>query len=200
MKIISYFFGTIKDTIVTISMVICMVCYVSFMVLGFSLSNEIWVLASTVVVTIMAILSRLLGEPGKLMTIGVSLFFLMLTYVVLFGYYGIGSFESFFAEFFVLILGNVLLYGLLMLYVPKEQRTVFYRGNPIINFINHKIVNYFVRLLAHGGLTAWLVLMVTSEYRAGDVSENYRVFQISNYVLAFFQATLFATLSTWRKK
>ena len=200
MRIVTYFLEIIKDKIVTILMVICMVYYISFMILGFSLNNEIWILITSIVVTFMAILSRILGDFGKLMTIGVSLLFLVMTYGVLLGYYGLGSLESFLAEFVVCIVGNLILYGAFLLYVPKEQRTIFYSGNAFINFINRKIVNYFIRLLAHGGLTAWLVLMVTSEYRADDASKDYLVFQISNYVLAFLQSVFFATLSTWRKK
>ena len=204
MKIISYFFGTIKDTIVTISMVMCMVCYISFMIVGFSLDNEIWVLVSTSVITIMAILSRFLGDHGKLMTIGVTFFFLVLTYGVLFGYYGCRPWESFFAEFMVCVVGNLILYGLFHLSLMERKTTVgatiLHRFmNFINNFINQKIVNYFIRLLAHGGLTACLVLMVTSENRADLASKNELVFHISNYVVAFLQSSIFATLSTWRK-
>jgi hypothetical protein len=42
--------------------------------------------------------------------------------------------------------------------------------------------------------------MVTSDFRAGDASINQLAFEISNYVLAFLQSVLFATLSIWRKK
>jgi len=171
------------------------------MIIGFSLDNEIWVLVSTSVVTLMAILSRFLGDLGKLVTIGVAFLFLVLTYGVLLGYYGVGSLESFFAEFMLLVVGNFILSVLFHL-SPKEKKTsvLGWNGNPFINFINHKIVNYFIRVLAHGGLTAWLVLTITSEYRADNVSKNELAFHISNYVLAFLQTVFFTLLFAPKKK
>ena len=182
-------------------MVVCMLCYISFVVIGFSLDNEIWVLVSILVVTLMVILSQFLGDLGKLATIGVTFFSLVLTYGVLLGYYGIGSLESFIAEFMVCVVGNFILYGLFLL-SPKERKTsvLGWNGNPFINFINHKIVNYFIRVLAHGGLTVWLVLTTTSEYRADNASKNELAFHISNDILAFLQTVLFTLLFVSKKK
>ena len=88
MIILSCFFGIIKDKIVTILMVICMICFLSFIIVGFSLDDEIWILATTIVITVMGILSTIQGKAGKLATIGAAFCFLLMTNAVLWGYYG----------------------------------------------------------------------------------------------------------------
>jgi len=162
------------------------------MIVGYSLDDEVWVLASCIVVMFMSSLVILQNNGDRVKTVVGAGLMTAVTYVT-WGAFKWGKpgfvleefFLAIFLEIFVLAVCNIVCGFLLSTLLPSEKK--------------FRRFFFLMPILIHGLLTAYLVVMVTNGFRDGDATKNELVFQITNYVLAFLLGTIFGILADCRK-